>query len=249
MSGDRNGRVPRRYFLLREGSKLIRYWGPQQMGGIYDSQLATSAVVLICELRPEAGLQTWRNFADVHYGFDVTNCNEIRWGNLQAGIVGKSWLLQDDILKQNVVRVALLGFVSEWMQLDGGIGQGKKASVYNYNTAAKELYDLLDSVPAAVAAPMDLFPQTLLEKASILEPVSSDDFQPRVVNNIFRLFGEPEIKDASALDFLCSLDSPAELLFGLDLLLQVRLTAVQYLDDGLPPGSSDCHSCEIWGGV
>ena len=183
-------------FLLREGSKLIRYWGPQQMGGLYDSQLATLvAVVLVkydSKLDSKFGV-IMLMFMTFHYGFIVTDCNEIRWGNLQAGRVGKSWLLQDDILKQDVVRVALLGFVSEWMQLDGEIGQCKKASVYDYNTAAKELYDLLESVPAGVAAPTERIfcPRTLLEKANILKPVSSDNFQPHVVNRMVPLFDEP----------------------------------------------------------
>ncbi|CAE8654281.1 unnamed protein product [Polarella glacialis] len=130
-------------YLLRHRGRLIEYWGGSQAGGLYDSLTSAASVFLLGQLRMSSGLPLYLNFGDCHFGFDVIDLDEIRWGSFQAGVVGKAWMLLDDCLSMDKVCVAYMHLVSSFFDVCAGIAQGRKASVFNFNTAVKSLHDTI----------------------------------------------------------------------------------------------------------
>ena len=86
-------------------------------------------LLILGQTRMECGLPLWLGFSNEQFGFDVVPKDDILCGVSSEGIVGKAWLLVDDILKMDQARVALQCLKSSWFSLENGIAQGHKASV------------------------------------------------------------------------------------------------------------------------
>jgi hypothetical protein len=101
--------------ILRIGGVLRDYWGPDQYGGCYEAQAPVLAVVILSELRAGAGLDLILNFMDQVHGYDVVPKDDIRLGLFRAGVTGKLWLLLDDQLRHDHVRLAIDALKSAWV--------------------------------------------------------------------------------------------------------------------------------------
>ena len=93
--------------LARHGLKLVRFWGADQYGGTYEAQAPVLGTFLLAQLRKAAGLPTFLNFTDQIHAFDIAHKDDIRLGLFRAGVRGKSWLVFDDQLAQDHVRLSL----------------------------------------------------------------------------------------------------------------------------------------------
>jgi hypothetical protein len=233
-------------FIVRHREKLLHYWGPSQYGGVYESLAAVLHITLLAQLRMGAGLPLIFNFVDEQSGFDVKGKNDIRLGAFRAGVCGRSWMLLDDILNTDQVRLAFMSLVTSWVHTTAGIGQGRKASSFHFNTAARLFADQISTVSAGVAAHTNRLPATLLREAQRLVPATCCTYSPLqcriLLPRMQQISGELQ---RQAL-LLSTLVSSADRLVTLDLLNSPRHSIIQYIDDSVMPASSFGQSSEIW---
>ena len=163
-------------FLHRHKKKLVAYWGPNQYGGIYEALAPVICLTLVAQLRMAAGLPMWANFADVEGGFDTIPKNDIRAGAFAAGVRGRSWMLMDDIFSRDLICISFLGFISKFVNMQAGIGQGRRRSLVDFNTASRPLHDTIIQHSPGVAAPSNMIPGILLRSANGITPPSSHAF-------------------------------------------------------------------------
>ena len=59
--------------LSRHHDDFLKFWGPTQCGGVFQALACVVALVLLCQLRAGAGLNTFLAFADIVAAFDVAS--------------------------------------------------------------------------------------------------------------------------------------------------------------------------------
>ena len=68
-----------------------------QLGGKFDVVAIVVSLALHAQLRQHQGLLTYLLFADLKYAFDVADWNLMSLSCYSAGVVGKEWMLLDDL--------------------------------------------------------------------------------------------------------------------------------------------------------
>jgi len=234
-------------YIRRNRQKLLDYWGPLQLGGVADALLAALLLLLLCELRLEAGFPTILNFGDIKFGFDGTPQDDIRVGMFRAGIVGRMWMLMDDVLAMDAARVAYVGLISRFFTLAAGIAQGRKASVFHFNTAAVELLQHVKSRTTGVAVPPPLQRHRDIIMSAIQQPqgergwIYHKEFCEQVARSINR-----NMDSAGFITKLSSIRSLSDRFAVADLCDPFPIQLVQYVDDDISPSSSWDQSGEVW---
>ena len=236
-------------WLNRHKDSLIKFWGPSQYGGQYEALAAVICVVLLSQLRTGAHLSTWWNFSDERSAFDVVPKDDIRLGTFRAGVVGASWMLLDDVLRQDAVRVRFMHLMSVWTPSIAGIGQGRKMSLHNFNTAAKFLHDVIESCSLGAGAPLTGVLAGLLHHAEFMSPSTSNAYDPVACLRMAPLWRDSLHQSyLSASIFLQKVVSSADRKAILDLAYDTSCVIIQYVDDNAMPASSLSQSCAIWHG-
>ena len=229
-------------FLLRHRRRLISYWGPAQCGGVYEALACVLCLVLLGENRIACGLPLLLGFGDIQYGFDVAARQDMLFGCFSAGIVGRFWMLIDDMFRQDSCRVRLQDLVS----LEQGTAQGRRSSVHLFSCQMKLLYDLIESASSGVAAWPSRWATEVLDFADSLARTSTSEYG----KNAAALFGQSlgtVRTDIRSIAQLVSAESSAPLrLAALDMLAQVILIALQYIDDIESPASSAEQLRQNW---
>ena len=234
-------------YLSRHKNKIMQYWGNNQYGGRFESLAPVVSVVLLGQLRIQAGLPLWLNFGDEEGGFDVVPKNDIRLGAFLAGVCGRSWMLLDDILSQDAVCIALMGLVSAFHSPEAGVGQGRRRSLSDFNLAARPLHDLVTSAGPGAAMPSSALPSRLLRAASQRTPPTNHlhdlAFCAAVLPQLVESF---ERSLHQAVVFLATVPSAADRLALVDGITGVKISILQYVDDNAVPTSSCPQACLFW---
>ena len=231
--------------LMRHARKLILYWGPDQYGGVWDSQAPVLGAVLLGELRIAAGLFTVF-FTDQQHGYDVVPKDGIRLHLFQAGVRGRSWLVIDSQLTHDRVRLALFTFVSRWRTPSAGIGQGKRLSSHSFNTAAKGFKDIVSTLSHEVGAPTSRNPSVVLEAANRVSPAACGPINYTRVFDVLPSLQQSRFQLRRFSEIISSLPNAAERHAAIDLFCAVRVLCLQYSDDNFIPASSDDQNCSVW---
>ena len=129
--------------INRYRSLLEDFWGAQQMGGVMEALAAVVCIALLCQLRFGMGCPTFLFFADLESAFDTISHDDIRLALFAAHVVGCTWLIIDDLLRQDLASILLHGVSTDAFRLDGGTAQGRKISSYLFNCVMRFLHDII----------------------------------------------------------------------------------------------------------
>ena len=136
---------------IRIRAPLRQYWGEFQYGGTHEALMCVVVIVLIRQLRIAANLETYIPFGDIAAAFDGASRTEMLAGAFEAGVVSNFWMLLDDILRNDVCRLTLAGFLSDKFALQNGAAQGRKLSVDLFNCVMRRLHMILELSSPGVA--------------------------------------------------------------------------------------------------
>ena len=123
------------------------------------------AITLLAPLRFAYGLPLILVFIDLPRAFDEVVRNDMRLGLREAGIPNQLWLLLDDLLDQDHVRIHLGDLVSEDFQLASGTAQGRRVSTDMFNGVIRRLHDLITASSHGVGVWGSQWPRWTLEVA------------------------------------------------------------------------------------
>ena len=84
----------------------------------------------MCQLRSGNGQTIFLFFADLASAFDTVSHDDIRRALFEADIVGKMWLLLDDLLASDLATVNINGVSSGHFKLYAGTAQGRELSAH-----------------------------------------------------------------------------------------------------------------------
>ena len=129
-----------------------------------DSLLVALSIIACLQLRADVGLPSFLKKADLLQGFDLSWRDGCLFQLAQAGVEGRSWLLQDSLFSRDQFRVKLSNFLGPLRQAEFGVGQGKATSVHLFGTLTRGLGDLYRPTPGVGLG------FTKAEAGSILHP-------------------------------------------------------------------------------
>ena len=224
--------------ILRHGERLQIYWGADQYGGRYDAQAPILVVVLLSELRAAAGLDLIINFKDQIHGYDVVPKDDIRLGLFRARVRGRFWMLLDDQLRTDQVRLNLHYLSSTWEHPKAGIGQGRRSSSHLFNTAARQFRDELNTYSPGVGVPSSSMQRDILDIAASINPPSDQVLHANDAAGILPAMRSFIHDPLSSAMILSTLPSHACRMLALDLISITKIQCVQYSDDNATPSSS-----------
>ena len=233
-------------FAQRNRQRLIDFWGPYQFGGLYDSQAAVLVIVLLGQTRAAAGLPLVINFADEQFGFDVCPHNDIRVGTYEAGVKGADWMMKDDQLRMDHVRLAYRAIHTDWAHPIAGIGQGRRGSVDDFNTAARYLSRCVMGVSSGASIPRNGMQHKLLSHASTKHPVPEGPYSKDICVANGAALKNKGVPLLSLADKVTDISSDANRVAALDLCSGFSIPVVQYVDDNAMPCSSFQQSNVVW---
>ena len=116
------------------------------LGSDKPSHTCVLAITLLAPLRFSYGLPLILVFSDLPRAVDEVVRNDMRLALHEDGIPNQEWLLLDDLLDQDHVRIHLGDLVSEDFQLASGTAQGRRVSTDMFNGVVT-LAQLLRLVP------------------------------------------------------------------------------------------------------
>ena len=150
--------------LLRCQELFVTWWGPGQCGGVSEALLAVMVVICTCQLRSAQGLAIFWFFADLASAFDSIGHDDIRRAVFEAGVMGKLWLIIDDLLRSDCASINVNGVSSSIFQLVGGTAQGRKISAHLFNCVMRYLHNYIAQASGGVevVSPALVYPQTRL---------------------------------------------------------------------------------------
>ena len=108
------------------------------------------AVVMTCHLRKAMNCTTFCQTADLLHGYDLAQRDAVKVHARCAGIVGRYFLILDDALNDERVRVRVgTALSSVFHLLTRGIGQGLRSGVHLFGAFARPIIDLCTQVCSA----------------------------------------------------------------------------------------------------
>ena len=229
----------------RNREALVDFWGGNQFGGIYEAQAPVLVVTLLGQTRVEAQLPLVLNFADEQFGFDVAPRDDIRLGTFLAGVQGSAWLLKDDQLRMDRVRVAHKHLISDWDSPPAGIGQGRRGSVLDFNTGAKFFHDTITALSTGAAIPTTTLQYRLLYDVGSSHPVPQGPYSAKSCSQVVSSFHASERGSPQLSQLLREVATEANRAAVVDLALGDNFSIVQYVDDNVMPARSFAQSCVI----
>ena len=232
--------------IIRFGIQLQNYWGPDQYGGCFEAQAPVLAVVILSELRAGAGLDLILNFMDQIHGYDVVPKGDIRLGLFRAGVRGNLWLLLGDQLRNDLVRLAYTFLTSKWIYPSAGIGQGRKISPFEFNTAARFYRDEVHASTTGVGVPGSQMQRLLLNISETFQAASLGDIDQGEIGLLLPALRSMSCDIRGAACVLSQLSSAATRKVAVDTYCSERVVCIQYSDDNLVPASSWQQARHVW---
>ena len=201
---------------------------------------------MLAQLRTGAKLPTFLNFADIWAGFDTVPVDDICSGVFAAGIVGRAWLLLDEILHQDRSRTAFADLHSDWLSFQNGIAQGRKSSVHMYNRAAVALRDIVLDAAASVSVPTDMCSSRFLARVSHVVPCSYRCHSPTMTSLAADEIRTGKLALRDVATCVSTLEHHADRLVAAESACPVHAYLFQQVDHLLGPASSALQSFLFW---
>jgi hypothetical protein len=136
--------------------------------------------------------------------------------------------------------------VSSFFDVCAGIAQGRKASVFNFNTAVKSLHDTIALKSTGVAPHISRWARCIIEHAHAVCPASGathdDSIIVAVVNEILQTPGD----DTRTAILISTIKSAGDRLLAVDCTQKLLFVDFQYVDDIVSPASSVAQCSQIW---
>ena len=234
-------------WLMRNRALLEAYAGPAQVGGIAEPISLVLAIVVLAQLRAHYGLPTYLALTDMQWAFDVASVDGMLQGCYRALVLGRDWMLIDDVLAMDRQAVELHGVLSAVFVLGCGTAQGRRFSLHVFNGLLKAYADLLCSaVPGGVAAvPPPFARAALAEAAAIRYPdmTAVSTASHAVLGEVFHQLLDVVCADrapwhrasAAAAQLLATLVCQCDRAMVMEWLGTVRLGPMQFVDDASTP--------------
>ena len=233
-------------WIARNRDRLAGHWGPCQFGGLYEAQAQVLILSLLGQTRTAAGLPFIVNFSDEQFAFDVCPRDDIRLATYQAGVRGADWMVKDDQLRADHVRVAYKHLITDWAFPVAGIGQGRRGSVHDFNTAGTLLATKVGKYSSGASIPMSDLPYQTLEAASAGAPVAHEPYDKALCDTLALAVKAALSFPSSLPDIVANIRSEANRVSTLDLLSPYSVRLLQYVDDNAMPTASVPQSCAVW---
>ena len=121
--------------MLRCQTLLSQFSGPNQVGGKFDAVSVLLAMIIHTQIRDYQGFATYWLELDMKWAFDIANHDVMLLTCYLAGAVGIEWMLLDDFIACDSVRIRLAGFISTAFHVIAGTAQGRKFSLHTFCAA------------------------------------------------------------------------------------------------------------------
>ena len=234
-------------WMQRNVGRLRTFCGSSQAGGVLDPVSLVVALVLLGQLREYQGLATYLAATDMKWGFDVAIITGMLHACHCAGVVGRDWLLIDDVMHMDRQVVELHGLLSPIFILGCGTAQGRRFSTPIFNSLLRFFADaLVRAVPGGTCALLPPFAREALVLAAVQSPPASISAPPSALGEVEELVrhinavaaGDTDpwwVTKCSTVSGLAKLPKLADRALALEQLGSSPLGPVQYVDDATTP--------------